>query len=184
MHFALTIVYVMPVTPIKLEHKKLLDATVGKFFYQDWRLFAPNPIANNAELIVKCGSADWMNITKPLLENLQNNRLTPAGRVERVHGGAIRLFLNTTSGAETWQKACQRGDKTACKKYKKLSNEFSERGKKMLVRIGSVYCKIANETAQEVSLRIRHNKHIKWSERYTAKRGAFDDIEVGTFPLH
>ena len=194
-HFTLTLIYVLPVNTIKLEHQAFLNNTIGAFFPQNWSLFAPNPIANNEELLVKCLSSEstvsgmaqvssdgWENITRPLFDALQSNRLTPLGRVERIHSTAIRLYMNTVSGAQAWQKSCLKGVEEACKEYERITKAFTKEGKEKLIKIASAYCLGANENTKQIALRIRHAATVKWSERYVAKR-QFDDIDVGVFPI-
>ena len=182
-HFALTITYVMPVTPIKLKHQEVLGFTIGTFFSQSWGLFAPNPISTNQELLVKCGSADWVNITKPLINALQGNRFTPLGRLERMHGLAIRLYRGNFPYGLEWGKACRKGNKLACKKYKDLHAPMKKKGEEKLVKIASSYCKASGSSEGTVAIRIRSDKAVKWSERHQTKEKEFLDIEVGVFPI-
>ena len=44
-HFGITALHVTPVNPLKVEHERLVSAWIGPVFEQNWKLFAPDPIA-------------------------------------------------------------------------------------------------------------------------------------------
>lgn len=49
-HFAFTLAYAMPVNPVKLEYQKVLNRTIGTYFQQNWRLFAPDPLTETQSI--------------------------------------------------------------------------------------------------------------------------------------
>jgi hypothetical protein len=52
LHFGLTAVYVMPTNPMNAAWRRLLDATVGTYYSQNWQLFSPEPLTENYALYI------------------------------------------------------------------------------------------------------------------------------------
>lgn len=85
-HFACTLLYLTPPNPIRLALHGPLMRYMHPYFYQSWRLFAPDPGGTDSLLLVKCrvreGGAtvesEWFDITTPLHEHRYQHRLSPA----------------------------------------------------------------------------------------------------------
>lgn len=199
-HFMLTFLYVMPLTPIKLEHQLLLNSTIGAFFPQNWSLFAPNPISRNESLIVMCVGKDappissvetlpstqWEDITVPLWQGVQRNRFTAYDRLARTQGGAIRQFLGGIPELEHWRESCSKGSEEACKYFEDRMSSLKKNAEERLVKVASSYCTEAygpGETNQ-VAIRIRGDVPVPWSKRYTETANTVHDTNVGIFPIN
>lgn len=86
-----------------------LDATIAKYFSQDWQLFSPEPLTENYALYVRpltdsqatgvskdgLPLGGWFDITSPLLVRYQRNRFSAYDRLGRPH---INGILNWLSG--------------------------------------------------------------------------------------
>ena len=195
-HFILTILYVMPITPVKIELQRVLNLTIGTFFPQNWSLFAPDPISRNESLLVMCIAEDnsvsdidslprdkWQDITAPLWAAIQRNRFTAYGRIERIQGNAIRQYTGAVPQLEDWRKSCSKGLDESCEAYKEKFEKQKEQGEKKLVKIVSSYCHETAPSATQVAVRIRIDKALRWSKRYTDEKEHFD-LNVGIFPVH
>ncbi|MGP7960639.1 DUF5819 family protein [Sanguibacter sp. A247] len=84
-HFAMTALHVTPVNPLKVEHERLVTAWIGPVFEQNWKLFAPDPIAIDQGLLVRTRDVagvegSFVDVTTPFLEDKHHNLLpTRAG---------------------------------------------------------------------------------------------------------
>lgn len=197
-HFGLTVLYVMPVNPLKLELQPYLAATIGTFFPQNWSLFAPNPIESDYALLVHClgpgEAADgalpvegWRDLSSPLWHRFQSNRLSAYDRLARPHGAAIRTFLAGDSAMLPWLEGCRKGDDHACDFYRDRLQEARDRSARLLGRIGSAFCaetEAAAEPTNRVAVRVRETRGVPWSRRHDDQAVAESrDLEVGIFPL-
>ena len=122
----------------------------------------------------------WRDITRPLWQAMQSDRLTQLGRLERIHSNAIRQYLGTIPVSQTWLKSCKKGAKKSCDIYEKRMKMLKKEGELKLVKIASSFC---NEVeTEQVAIRIRSDEALKWSERHTAVKEHVD-YDVGVFPL-
>ena len=55
LHFVITLIYLMPLNPIKLRLAPLITGYMQPFFAQDWRFFAPEPISQR----FGCGASGY-----------------------------------------------------------------------------------------------------------------------------
>jgi hypothetical protein len=99
-HFACTLLYLTPPNPIRLALHEPLEEYMQPYFYQSWRLFAPEPGGTDAIVLVACRlregegvrESDLLDITTPLHEHRYQHRFSPGlllARAERP-----RLFLS------------------------------------------------------------------------------------------
>lgn len=195
-HFTLTFLYVMPTTPIKLEHHQFLNWAVGGLFPQNWNLFAPNPIARNDSLLAMClpensqitdmqqlPEEGWEDLTRPLWHALQRNRFTAYGRIERTQGNAIRQYNGLQPGLEVWRESCRKGSEESCKYFQDKYEEVKKRAEPKLRKIASSFCSETNPgKIGRVAIRIRYDSTLSWSKRYTDSRKNVDS-DVGIFPI-
>lgn len=75
-------------------------------FFQDWHLFAPNPVSFNDFLYAQAELEDgnktpWVNISKSLISEMQRNRLSPK-YVEQIMiaNGILRVQVNDDEAEE------------------------------------------------------------------------------------
>jgi len=85
-HFSITTLFNSPVNPITYKYHHIIESYMTPLFVQNWKLFAPNPISSNTNLLVKGlyteGDGEeketkWLNVNELLVKKLQSNRLTP-----------------------------------------------------------------------------------------------------------
>ncbi|MDI3285981.1 DUF5819 family protein [Polyangium sp. 15x6] len=85
-HFACTLLYLTPPNPIRIALHAPLMRYMHPYFYQSWRLFAPDPGGTDSLLLVNCNvregsvmvESDWFDITTPLHEHRYRRRFSPA----------------------------------------------------------------------------------------------------------
>jgi hypothetical protein len=198
-HFALTVAYVAPLNPATLPLRPLLDATIGRYFEQNWGMFAPNPRSGEAILLVRPLSAaeaaalpdqglpptGWYDLSTPLWDGFYRNRLSAYDRLGRPASRAMLAYLNGGPELGTWQETCLRGDAAACAYYAERLAEARARAGTLLARIGSAALHDLGQDAEpvtHVALRARLLDAVPWSERYAGTRETHD-VELGTYPL-
>jgi hypothetical protein len=191
-HFALTIAYVMPFNPAQAETQPLLSATIGSFFSQNWRLFAPDPVGGDMALLARCMTPaemttttpdklpphGWHDVSTPLWLRFQEHRFSAYDRMARPNTNTIRALL---FGIPELSEACKKGSKEACTAYE--DNLKSARAATMprLAKIGSAFCKDLDPGAtrfSHVALRLRETDGLPWSQRYGARLPP-RDVELG-----
>lgn len=95
-HFGITALHVTPVNPLKVEHERLVSAWIGPVFEQNWKLFAPDPIAIDQGLLVRTRDAagnesEFVDLSTPFLEDKHHN-LLPTREGYQVSGVITRFI--------------------------------------------------------------------------------------------
>lgn len=84
-HFACTLLYLTPPNPIHIALHQPLERYMHPYFFQSWRLFAPDPGGKDGVVLVACRLRDGdamqetvlFDITTPLLEHRHRHRVSP-----------------------------------------------------------------------------------------------------------
>ncbi len=204
LHFALTLLYVLPPNPIKLPLLGLLDVTIGVYARQNWSLFAPNPIAANQAMLAKCLTAaetqiesdamrqgrvtpGWADVSTPFWIAFQHNRFSAYDRLIRPYTHALRAYLTGGHGLSEWENSCRRkADQEACAVYDAALAAVRQQIEPLLARLGSAFCGEYRPDAAvvTVALRARLTPAWRWSERRNdpASRPAHD-VSLGFFTM-
>lgn len=198
-HFALTVVYVMPLNPMNAAMQPLLDATIGTYYSQNWRLFSPEPLAQNYALLIRplsdeqvaaskngLPSDGWFDVTSPFWVRFQRNRFSAYDRLTRPQVNALLNWLTGGSGLEPWQQSCQLGDTKACAYFAEQLKLVRAQEALLLARAASAFCKDVAEPcrgATHVALRAHEELGVAWSQRYSAAKPATHDMEIGVYPI-
>jgi Family of unknown function (DUF5819) len=193
-HISLTIIYNMPMNPLKLSLNPLLNATIGTFFGQNWSLFAPNPVGEDYILLVqprsKLLSKDsskidtiWYNTSSTLWLRFQKNRFSAYDRLARNQSNATRNVLNGSAGLVPVYDACRKGDTTACRVYEESLKNVRKYQTDKLALIASAFVNDIKKTTDNfthIGIRIRIKSFSPWSKRYL-KEVIIRDIDLGEF---
>lgn len=104
-HFSMIGLYLLPLNPVKLKLGRYLGVYVDPFFYQDWHLFAPDPIDSSQSVIGKCrvGSVEsgWFDVTHGTIERLEQKPIASAlSSVLNLQQNLIRAYLLGSSEAD------------------------------------------------------------------------------------
>ena len=198
-HFALTVAYVMPLNPLKVYLKRLLDVTIGTFYPQNWNLFAPNPLSSNEMLLVRPLTSvevrsmkakreprtGWYDVSTPVWIRFQQHRFTAYDRLSRAQLAGIRTYLSGLPDGQVWVEACRKGDSTSCRVVEGAITRERAQAIHLLVKIASAFCRdlgLRGKHYTYVGLRVRQQLPVPWSARYTGKP-IVHDIALGAYPI-
>jgi Family of unknown function (DUF5819) len=202
-YFALAMLFVLPLNPVKMELLPLLNLTIGTYARQNWSLFAPNPISIDISLLTKCleqsevagalrdeasgtPTGGWSDVSLPMWEAFHANRFSAYDRLTRPQSNAIRAFLGANPMLGPWRDACGKCDQSACDRYAARLKDAQQVSAIGLRRIGSAYCNgRATAGAYEmVALRARLSSAVPWSQRHdpSAARKS-SDVSLGVYRI-
>jgi len=198
LHFLLTLIYVLPVTPVKMALGPIVFETIGTYFAQNWSFFAPNPVASNSSLLVcplrpdeiadarrgQVPADRWYDLTAPVWNKFHHHRLSAYDRLARPQSNGIRMYLGNTPELIPWIDACSNGDPVACVSYQKWRLESQRSASDLLSKVASAFCNERFRAGQftGVALRIRQQTAPPWSARYTGAP-ITKDLDIGVFAV-
>jgi hypothetical protein len=197
-HFALTALLVLPLNPIKAQYETFLHRDFGRFFSQNWSLFAPNPINVNSDLLARCMSESefrafdgkthpttgWANLTAPVLRHHQENRFSAYDRLSRPQSNFVRGFVSGSDSQYDALRMCQGGDENACRLYQRMADEQRRIYGPMLARVASAYCKETNPGSPPYAVALRMHQAFAqpWSKREEGSAASTVVMELGVYP--
>ena len=191
LYFTMSLVYTFPLNPIKVGLNPLIALTVGKYFQQNWSLFAPDPVSSNVTLFIApletstskpTDSLAWIDVTTPLLDHFQENRFSGYERIGRAQTGALRLFMGNDPQSVPWKKACDNGDSIACKVFTAMINYDRKIALQCLQRVGSSICnQLYDPGTTRFALGYSLESAVEWSQRYTLHEGVKQFHYIGDF---
>jgi hypothetical protein len=196
---ALTAVFNTPVNPLKIELQPAVIATIGTYFPQNWSLFAPDPLSDDYELLIRPLSRDeaarfaavgvlpekgWVDLSGPLWERFQENRFSAYDRLARPITNGLRDYFAGSTFLATFVEACRKGDTDACAYVSRQRTLAHDLRGPYLARIASGYCNgvHAGSACEFVALRARITRSVPWSERDTGKPEIWG-LDLGVFPI-
>jgi hypothetical protein len=182
-HFSLTALYVMPDNPLSESLQPLSRATIGRYFEQNWALFAPNPRESNLALLARpltpaevaalpesgWPGDGWYDLSTPMWERFQYNRFTPDERLTRPQAEAIVAYLRALDDLEPLKQACADGSAPACAYYEQRARSALAEPGQVLAKVASAYCQKALDgcpAASHVALRVRETRPVPWERRH------------------
>lgn len=182
MHFIITVVYVMPLSPIKMLASPVVTAYIQPLFTQNWHLFAPDPIDESRILTVACKTKDtsdlvqpsqtteWHDVSTLLRKQFQRNRISAAERLNRVQSTSIQVTMGMDD--LVLQLARKRTPhesdyNTALDKMLVLEQENRKQARVVLYRVASWACGqlYAGDEVSEVRYRIVTHRFPRFSQR-------------------
>lgn len=188
MHFLLTLLYVAPVNPVRLR-TVLPDVYVGSFFYQDWGLFAPNPVQGDVLVQYQCVAKSGLQT--PVLDAVTGlwNRGYNNG-FERVMRTLVTPAMSDLYG-ERWDayyvKVCADPEGSAANGSQSQFCEGAQRELEnrrqahlsSLIRVGSAFCADIARTNgvdfDQIRVWLVMSEVPRWSQRGS------EPIEAGVF---
>ncbi len=203
-YFALAMLFVLPLNPVKMELLPLLNITIGTYARQNWSLFAPNPISMDIALLTKClkrsevagalrdeargtATSGWSDVSLPMWGAFHANRFSAYDRLTRPQSNAIRAFLGANPMLVLWRDACEKGDASACDRYEARLKDAQHESAIGLQKIGSAYCN-GRATASSyamVALRARLSSAVPWSQRNDPSvMRKSNDFSLGVYPIN
>ena len=96
----------MPLNPIKLKLYPILNLTIGKYFSQNWNLFAPNPVGQNYSLLIQPRTSNdstvadnvWYDVSQPFWDSFHRNRFSAYDRLARSQTNTLKDILSGSPG--------------------------------------------------------------------------------------
>ncbi len=181
LHFVAVAMYVGPPNPASTAARPWVDAYIHPYFTQRWQLFAPEPAGRNQVMHIRCtldsGAGPqltpWIDITTPLVEAHQRNRLGSASRMLR----ATEPRLFPSQGRQ--RKALERlGGPLAEQAREALDHEADvvfSRGKAHLQRLASAECKRRHAAAGVQIARVEARRVVTKVPPYGRRHEPNDD---------
>ncbi|MBL8942597.1 MAG: hypothetical protein JNK45_05590 [Myxococcales bacterium] len=184
-HLGLTIVYNLPSNPARQQVAPLLDAYIGRYFAQNWRMFAPTPASSNLSVLAVCLAEDefdrvlheraagaplelgerWVDLTAPLVRGHQGARFSAYDRLGRAQITAARGVASLPGHLELATRSCHKGDEIACEIVESEIRAWREGSSEYLRRVASSYCLATAPQSAGVALAVREYRAIPWSKR-------------------
>jgi hypothetical protein len=189
-YLANTFLYLTPPNPVKAQWMHVVSGLAHPLFAQNWHLFAPNPIRSNYVLSVRCRTRQqvsrWFDVTQPMLALHHRKRISPMGRLLRVHQNAMRLFLGFSS--DEWRQViCRRDPRSAaCRPDGPAQDRQRRIGALLLSRTAAGACEALTRPgyAQAVQMRLLIHTPPPWSRRHLpASQGTTRFIDLPWEPL-
>lgn len=196
-HFASTALFTLPLNPLKMVTIRPLNASIGRFFPQNWSLFAPNPISRDQSLLARCLRDEeqdvpndslptdrWYDLSMPLWHRFQQNRFSAYDRLARPHTYALREYVGGGLALQPWLESCQKGLQKSCDAYQEGLERTRKAARRMLGRVASAFCEDIGPPGAyaAVALRLRDTPALPWSRRYERER-PHADVEVIRVPI-
>ena len=93
-HWLFIVISLSPENALKASTRSVIETYVGTFFFQRWRLFAPDPGTFSKKLFYRCRDerddwTEWKNSGDDLLEQHYRYRITHHGKLLRVQLGLV-----------------------------------------------------------------------------------------------
>jgi hypothetical protein len=167
-HFALTFLYVSPSTPIEQILEPFLNATIGRYFSQDWDLFAPNPTDTDYALLVRPLSNDERKVAK--VKNVPNDGWydvsSPVwGQLGQPFAAYVKFSNIITNATSSYD------------------NNRDQESLTLMVRFASAFCKATRQSnANYIALTIRERHSRPWPEE-ASKPAVVKTVFVGIFRI-
>jgi Family of unknown function (DUF5819) len=155
---------------VKVRLSSLLNVTIARYFSQDWKLFAPNPISADLVLLVRPLSSNdftivqtkglpsdgWYDLASPLWAKLESDRFSAYGKFGLPVNKSLTSYLDKPG-----QHSVQ-----------------------LMVKLASAFCKdIGQHNASYVALMIHKVLSRPWSQRTTSVPRVIESTFVGIYPV-
>lgn len=164
-HFAMTAIYLMPVSPAKLRLAPLAQAYMSPLFVQDWHLFAPDPDSSTRVWMVSCRirgpdgatrETPWADITTPYRQAHYRSRFGSADRLLRTLTSAGRLtYTMPPALAEIIAHPANEGNGELMKAVDIAQERSRQDGVRALNRAASAHCDELHGPADVEAVRVR-----------------------------
>ncbi|QHT46190.1 hypothetical protein M662_06690 [Bacillus sp. SB49] len=170
-HFTMLGLSVGPNNPVSVTHREAINQYKDPLFYQNWNLFAPEPISKNHKILVKYRTesgeeSDWNDISTPILDSNQQNRFSAINRAARVPSGIFFSIYRPNDLVMAYRKKTGEEEATDVVNEEVIEQQRSE-------QIDALY-RFANSSiplltdageVKEVNVRIMEVSPVPYSER-------------------
>jgi|GEM_PF-1684450 len=194
-HFSLTLAYVLPMNPAKASIEPTLQKTIGRFFSQNWSLFAPDPVSSNLSMSAVCMTPDeaasalngefpehrWVDLSTPLWHRFQQSRFSAYDRLARPITAWLRTYSGGSAKTQQQARACRKGHQRSCEAYEANISVERDVAARRLANVGGAYCRDIDPsgTWTAVGIALTERNAVPWSQRETGEAtGRFEPIGV------
>lgn len=190
-HFALTLLYVMPPNPIKTRtslHTRYID----RYFFQEWALFAPQPISVDIAVLVRCNgpraSTPFVNLAAKFWEQKRRRPFSPYLRLGRSIDGQAYALLTTRREERPLVAFCLRQpDHPICPGIEKAREFAKDANRAGLLRVASAFCADASDGDDHrfdaATIEVEMSPVPRWSRRHEVQDRTRSTIALGTHAL-
>jgi hypothetical protein len=114
-HFTMLIMAVGPNNPVSVKYREEIAEYTHPLFFQNWNLFAPEPIENTQQVLIKYENekgkkSDWQNISQPIFDSNQSNPISAMNRTARIPSGIFLGIYKPDNLITTYQQKAQERD--------------------------------------------------------------------------
>lgn len=176
-HFVLSALFVAAPNPLH-SLTNLHKTYIGRWFYQDWGLFAPDPIAIDVSLYGQClgpdGNSQVVNLTAPVWQARKENPFSKYDRLSRVLTYQPLGVIQYERYQVPYAKYCQENsEEAACKAIEadeQMRSDYESRANYALV---TSFCHdledITGASYDRVKAWVGVSNVKPWSERYSTE---------------
>lgn len=174
-HFAFVTIANLPVSPLRAEFRNQIEYWVHPWFSQNWSFFAPEPVNEDIDLLVRGryaenGSAQtttWFDVNQPLIAEVARNRFSSLFVVEMTLSNLLNTYDNELK--KDSRAILVRNGKR--RPRLSLSTAIDPYDEQMLGRFGSSVLGIRypGRHFTEFQIAIAHHHFARFNERHTHK---------------
>lgn len=180
-HFGLTALYVSPPNPLKIMTSDLHQGYIGRFFYQDWGLFAPDPVRTDFSIYGEClngeeGSGVY-NLSRPVQDKRRVLPMSQYDRLSRVVTYYPLSYVSVARVEDPLRLYCddpERETDPACLAHRERVDSRQQAYEIGMIKVVSSFCReLARETGQkydQVRVGFSSDPVPGWSQRYQPVR--------------
>jgi hypothetical protein len=164
-HFAMTILYLTPMNPVRLRLSSAVTWFMEPWFRQRWDLFAPEPVVASRYVWFACRYTDgsgrtivespWYDMTRPLVERKQRYKITPADRLHRAVQAATSLTFGMRRPLHDRLRKHPDAFQEMLERIDAADRRRSALGQHVLARLASAHCDAALGAGRTREVRCR-----------------------------
>lgn len=177
-HFFIIVLHAGPINPISAKFQPQINAYVTPFFFQNWHLFAPDPVTTNFNLYLKVKykeaehteiiQSDWLDVVGPILKKNDETLLSPYNRMVRLGLGYVHALELGGHDELTYKllKKISDEDKHSTRVEEKIAEQI-ELQKDLIYRYVSAYAKAAYPNKEIIAVQFMTGRKdtVSYSKR-------------------
>ncbi|WP_143006927.1 DUF5819 family protein [Paenibacillus tianmuensis] len=178
-HFSIIFMHVLPFNPMTSKFNGLVRWYTSTVFYQNWHLFAPDPISTNYTIYMQAKlqnanheqvESEWIDLTTPMITSNWEQYISPVNRLMRFGTDSFMQTVHQDELAEKLEVKKQKFNKqdlTTSKENQKILEDFRSQGIDLMYRMGysNVPKYFPNQQVDSIRMRVTFAKVKPFSER-------------------
>jgi uncharacterized protein DUF5819 len=195
-HFGLTGVYVLYDNPVRRALAPILNAYTDKYFSQGWGLFAPDPMSENASLMIRpltpaesaavarlgVPKTGWYDLTRALWERKQRMPFSYDEALGHFEVAMIGDYLDGDPASFRSLYQCREEGPQACDAAKAAHVRARQQATLYLWRLGSEFMNARFPVSRynAMALQIHEQLATPWPDRASGRRQVHDTL-IGVY---